>query len=91
MKTNTTTCKLVVEGGKFITGVTIRNMFFPFENISEAREIMVNTLDESVNSKYAIEKAAQKMLGEMKSTNDVVLSEIIDILAKHGKLPMAIA
>jgi ubiquinone biosynthesis protein Coq4 len=87
----TKTCKLVVEGGKFITGVTIGEMFFPFESVSDARETMVKTLDESVNSTYAIEKAAQKMLSETKSSNDTALNEIINILEKHGKLPVPTA
>ena len=35
------TCKLVVENGGFITGVKIGEMFFKFENLSDAMETML--------------------------------------------------
>lgn len=83
------TCKLVVEGGMHITGVKIGEMFFPFEDINEAHQLMLNTLN-SHNSYWAIKNEANKLMQEQKSKHDTAINEIIDILAKNELLPVAV-
>ena len=82
------TCKLVIENGRFITGVKIGEMFFPFENVNVARETMKEVIDESENSYNSIQNAALKLMNEQKSKNDDAINEIVEILIKNNLIPV---
>lgn len=85
------TCKLVIEHERFITGVKIGEMFFPFEDINAARETMKSVIDESENSNNSIKTAATKLMNEQKSKNDSAINEIVEIIIKHNLIPVVTA